>query len=283
MLSAAMLEAARSLLFVPGSDERKLRRALAAGADAVVADLEDGVAPGEKAAARELVPRVLADVETTALRLLRVNAADTSHFADDVTALAGTPLDAVVLPKASPGALDALAAALDRPLPVVAIVETAQALRDVHELAARPPVAALLLGALDLGVELALEPREDRHELVFARTAVVVASAAAGIRRPFDGVHVELHDPAGLEDECRYARSLGFGGKACIHPEQVEIVNRVFLPSGEEVERARRVVDAYEQAVREGRGAIALEGEMIDLPVVERARRMLAVAERSRE
>jgi citrate lyase beta subunit len=283
ILSSTMLEAVRSLLFVPGSDERKLRKALTADADAVVADLEDGVAPGEKAGARELAPRLLAEVPSAALKLLRVNAAGSPYFEDDLAALAGAPLDALVLPKASPAGLEALVELLEPPLPVIAIVETAEGIRDVHELATHPRVAALELGALDLGVELGLDRRDDGQELLFARSALVVASAAARIRRPVDAIHVELRDLAGLEQECRYARSLGFGGKACVHPDQVPTVNRVFSPSGAEVEHARRVVDAYEQAVRDGRGAIALEGEMIDLPVVERARRMLALAERSTE
>ncbi len=278
-----MLEAARSLLFVPGSDERKLRRALASSADAVVADLEDGVAPGEKERARILAPHVLSQVPSAAVKLLRVNAAGGPHFADDLGALAGTPLDAIVLPKASPAGVEAVAKLLPSPPPVVAIVETAEGLRDVHALAGHRSVAALQLGALDLGVELGLERREDGQELLFARSTLVVASAAARIRRPVDAVYVALRDRTGLGEECRYARSLGFGGKACIHPEQVEIVNAAFSPSGAEVERARRVVAAYEQGLSEGRGAIALEGEMIDLPVVERARRMLAVAERSSE
>ena len=278
-----MLEAARSLLFVPGSDERKLRKALASSADAVVADLEDGVASAEKAAARVLAPHVLSQVPSVAAKLLRVNAAGGPHFADDLAALAGAPLDAIVLPKASPAGVEAVAEHLRSPPPVVAIVETAEGLRDVHALAAHRVVAAVMLGALDLGLELGLERRADGQELLFARSALVVASAAARIRRPFDAVYVALRDGTGLGEECRYARSLGFGGKACVHPEQVEIVNRSFSPSGPEIERARRVIAAYEEAVSEGRGAIAVEGEMIDLPVVERARRTLAVAERRRE
>jgi citrate lyase subunit beta/citryl-CoA lyase len=144
-----------------------------------------------------------------------------------------------------------------------------------------PRVAALLLGAVDLGAELGLQPRPDGLEILYARSKVVVDSAAAGIRPPFDIVHLEVTDTEGLEEECRLARSLGFRGKACIHPRQLETVSRVFAPTDAELEWAQRVVDAYERESGEGRGVFALNGTMVDLPVVERARRILAEAERS--
>jgi citrate lyase beta subunit len=272
------LSSARSLLFVPGNDERKLEKALAAGADAVIADLEDAVPPAEKPAARSLVGRVLADSETSSIVAVRVNGVGTPFWEDDLRAAAGLELDALVLPKAVPEAVDALGR--DGP-PLVAIVETARGLRSAYETAASPRVAALMLGAVDLGLELGLEPRPDGLEVLFARSQLVLDSAAAGSRPPFDLVHVDTRDHEGLEAECRLARSLGFRGKACIHPGQVEIVNRVFSPSEDEVARARRVVEAYDRAAEEGRGAVGLDGEMVDLPVVERARRVLAEAERS--
>jgi citrate lyase subunit beta/citryl-CoA lyase len=139
-------------------------------------------------------------------------------------------------------------------------------------------VAALLLGAADLGAELGWEPRPDGLELVYARSKVVADSAAAGIRGPFDVVHVDTRDDAGLEAAARFARSLGFRGKACIHPAQVPIVNRVFRPDADSVAWAERVVEAAETGGREGRGAVALDGEMIDAPIVDRARKILSDA-----
>jgi citrate lyase beta subunit len=272
------LSSARSLLFAPGNEERKLRKALEAGADAVVADLEDAVPAPEKEAARSLVARVLAEAETPSLLAVRVNGVGSPLWEEDLRALAGLALDAVVLPKATPEAVEALGT--DGP-PLVAIVETAQGLRQAYESASSPRVAALVLGAIDLGLELGLEPRPDGQEVLFARSQLVLDSAAAGIRAPFDLVHVDTRDDEGLEAECRLARSLGLRGKACIHPAQIEIVNRVFSPSEAEVARAQRVVEAYERAAEEGRGAVALDGEMVDLPVVERARRLVAEAERS--
>ena len=164
---------------------------------------------------------------------------------------------------------------------MVAIVETADGLRRAHEVAPQPRVQALVVGTIDLGVELRLEQREDGLEILFARSKVVLDSAAARIRAPIDRVWTDVRDRDGLEADARFARSLGFRGKACIHPDQVEIVNRVFTPSDDELSRARRIVEAYEQAVGEGDGVTALEGEMIDLPVVERARQVLALVEGS--
>src|ERR671919_2273 len=222
------LASARSLLFAPGNDGHKLEKALSAGADVVVADLEDAVPAGEKDAARRLVAEQLAERRTESLVAVRLNGAGTPFRDDDL-----------------------------------------------------PGVAALALGAVDLGLELGLEPRPDGQEVLLARSQLVLDSAAAGIRAPFDLVHLDTRDAEGLEHECRLARSLGFRGKLCIHPAQVQVVNRIFSPREDEVERARRVIDVYERGAAEGRGVVALDGEMVDLPVVERARQVLAQAERS--
>ena len=262
---------ARSLLFAPGSDERKLRSALGSAADAVVADLEDAVAPARKDEARELVASLRPSV-------VRINGADSAWFADDLALVAELQPDAIVLPKATP---DAVAALGPEGPPVIAIVETAAGLRTAYETASSARVAALLLGAVDLGAELGLEPRPDGLEILYARSQVVVDSAAAGIRPPFDIVHLDVRDEQGLEEECRLARSLGFRGKACIHPAQLGVVHRVFVPTAAELAWAVGVVDAYERETGEGRGVFALNGAMVDLPVVERARRILAEAERS--
>jgi citrate lyase beta subunit len=236
------------------------------------------VPAGEKEAARAVARRVLEGRATRSLVAVRPNAVGTAHWEADLEAVSGLELDALVLPKATPEAVTALGP--DGP-PVIAIVETALGLRQAFETARLPRVAALVLGAVDLGAELGLEPRADGLEVLYARSQLVVDSAAAGIRSPFDLVHLDIRDDEGLEAEARLARSLGFRGKACIHPAQIEIVNRVFSPTEEEQEHARRVIEAYEHALADGRGVVALDGEMIDLPVVERARRVLAETERS--
>jgi citrate lyase subunit beta/citryl-CoA lyase len=139
---------------------------------------------------------------------------------------------------------------------------------------------ALMLGAVDLGLALGLEPRPDGLELLFARSSLVVDSAAAGVRAPIDRVWTDVRDTDGLEQDCATARSLGLRAKACIHPAQVAVANAAFTPSAGELDRARAVVETYERAAAGGAGAVALDGELIDLPVVERARQLLTDAAR---
>jgi citrate lyase beta subunit len=216
-----------------------------------------------------------ASIRTRPHRLVRLNGLGTPWFDDDLALAARLPLDGLCLPKATPEAVDALGT--EGP-PIVAIVETAAGLRLGYETACRPRVCALVLGAADLGAELGLEPRDDGLEILYARSQLVVDSAAARIRPPFDVVHLQIDDREALEAECRLARSLGFRGKACIHPDQVDVVNRLFGPTESEIAWARRVLDMFEE---QGEGVIAFNGTMIDLPVVERARRVLREAERS--
>ncbi len=265
----------RSVLFAPASDDHKLRKALASAADAVVADLEDATAPEAKEGARDVVEAVFAEVETQCARAVRLNAPGTDWFEGDVALAARLELDLLMLPKANPAAVAVLGASGP---PVVAIVETAEGLRLAFETASAERVVALALGTHDLGAELRTTPRGDGLEILYARSKVVADCAAAGLRPPFDTVYLDVRDPRGLEEECLLAHSLGFRGKLCIHPGQLEAVNRVFAPSEEEVEWARRVVDAYEHGVGEGHGAVALDGRMVDLAVVRRAERLLAEA-----
>jgi len=265
----------RSLLFAPASDEHKLRKALDSGADGVVADLEDATAPDEKEAARGIVEAVFADAEARSARMLRINAPGTEWFEGDLELADRLELDLLMLPKATPSTVAALGP--DGP-PVLAIVESAEGLRLAYESAAAERVFALVLGTHDLGAELRTSPRSDGLEVLYARSKVVVDSAAAGRRPPFDTVYRDVRDPAGLEEECLLASTLGFGGKLCIHPGQLEVVNRVFAPSEAQLAWARRVLEAYEQGLRDGRGAVALDGKMVDTPIVRQAERLLAEA-----
>jgi citrate lyase beta subunit len=267
------LSALRSLLFAPASEERKLRKALESEAHAVVADLEDGTAPDEKQAARAIVAEVLA--APRAGRILRVNPPGTEWFDGDLELARSLELDALVLPKATPDTIDELG---DGGPPVLALVESAEGLRLAYETASRPRVFSLALGALDLGAELRTTPRPDGLELLYARSKVVADSAAAGLRAPFDTVFPDVRDADGFEAECLLARSLGFRGKLCIHPGQLEPANRIFAPTGEELAWARRVLAAHEHGLAEGRGAVALDGKMVDMPVVRQARRLLEEA-----
>ncbi len=263
----------RSLLFAPGSDARKLEKAFGSAADGVVCDLEDAVAPPDKERAREVTAAALAAASGQA-RFVRINAAGTAWFEDDLALTATLPLDGIVLPKASPESVDSLGP--DGP-PVVAIVETALGLRQAFEIASKPRVAALILGSVDLGAEVGLETRADGQEILYARSKVTFDSTAAGLRGPIDVVHLDFEDSAGLEEQCRLARALGFRGKACIHPAQLETINAVFAPSEGEIAWAQSVVDAFEG---QSGGVLAVNGTMVDKPVVDRARRVLREAGR---
>jgi citrate lyase beta subunit len=280
-LVAVNLSTVRSLLFAPAAEERKLRKALEAGADAVIADLEDGTAPAEKEAARAIVEAVFAGEHAGCARIVRLNAADTQWFMGDVGLVAGLAVDFLMLPKATPQAVAALDSALSSIRPgstrpsVLAIVETAVGLRAAYETASTDHVTALVLGTHDLGAELRTTARPDGLEILYARSKVVTDSAAAGLRSPFDTVYLDIRDAGGLEREAELARSVGFGGKLCIHPAQVETVNRIFTTSEAELEWARRVLEAYHEALRDGRGAVALDGKLVDMPIVRQAERLL--------
>lgn len=262
---------AATWLFVPGSHPDRFAKAAASGADEVICDLEDSVAPGEKEQAR-------ADVVTW-LRgggsgWVRLNAVGTRWHDDDVAALAGCAgLRGLVVPKAeSPSALAALGAEVPRPDGLVALVESAIGVLHAVDLAACPAVGRLAFGSIDYALDVDVDAAEDDDSLLLARSTLVLASRAGGRAAPIDGVTTALDDPDALAADARRARRLGFGGKLCLSPRQVPIVAAHFRPSDQEVDWARRVV-----AASDGGGAVvAIGGEMADRPVLERAQRILA-------
>ncbi|MGE4341016.1 MAG: CoA ester lyase [Pigmentiphaga sp.] len=266
--------AARSVLFVPANRLDRVDKALAAGADHVVVDLEDAVEPQAKAAARAELATFLA-ARAGARLLVRVNAAGTDWHADDVAVC--TQLDAVagiMVPKAEDAGLLA-PVALCRP--VWAIVESARGLLALRELARVPGLARFMLGTLDLGVDLGLAPDSAAAETLLdqARYQVLVHSRAAGLAAPIDGVYPRLDDADGLRQHVARARDMGFGGVGCIHPAQVAMTHDVFQPGAAELDWARRVLA---EAERTGLGAFRLDGAMVDAPVLARARTLLARA-----
>ena len=255
------------MLFAPGDDPRKLAKAIAVGASCAVADLEDAVADANKVGARDTVADALGGRDGRCA--VRVNELGSALAADDLAMAADAGADAVLIPKARAGLLRELdAGALP---PIIAIVETAAGLQESAQIAAVDGVACLLLGAVDLGQEMRLTPRPDGMELLFARSKLVMDSAAAGIGAPVDVVCVDLGSADVLRAECELARSLGFGGKACIHPKQVKDVEAAFAPTDAQAERARWIVRDFEAALARGAGVVAVDGEMVDRPVYERA------------
>jgi citrate lyase subunit beta/citryl-CoA lyase len=257
-------ERARSLLFVPGDRPERFRKAAGSGADLVVIDLEDAVAPDAKELARQHArDYVAAGHQAT----VRINAVGTPWYDDDVAALAGTHA-VLMLPKAAPGPeLQALCRAGN---PVVALVETAEGILDARGTAATTGVRRLAFGSFDLAAELGIDPLDDQA-LLLARTALVLASAAGGLPGPVDGVRAAVDDEGGLRAEATAARRLGFTGKLCIHPRQVPTVLTAFAPTADEVAWARRILSAADG----GPAVAAVDGAMVDKPVLDRARRVL--------
>jgi citrate lyase subunit beta/citryl-CoA lyase len=258
---------ARSWLFVPGDRNDRFTKASNSGADLVVYDLEDAVAGGAKDRARAEVAGWLRHGGTGCVR---VNSPGSPRFDADVTSLAGAPgLHAVMVPKAEdPRALSRLTARLGPDVAVVALVETALGVHRVHDLAAAPGVTRLAFGSLDFALEIGAD--HAWLPLLSARTALVMASRLAGLPAPVDGITQALDDPAAVRDAAAAAASLGFGGKLCIHPQQVSAVHDAFRLSEQEIQRARRIVAAFAEG-----GAGQVQGHMIDRPVVERARQVL--------
>jgi citrate lyase subunit beta/citryl-CoA lyase len=264
---SADLGRARSWLFVPGDRDDRFPKAAGSGAEMVICDLEDAVAEDAKAAARSGVTRWLS---AGGAACVRINAHGTPFHDDDVAALAGLPgLRAVMLPKAEdPAVVGRLSAALGRGTAVVALVETALGVHRAHDLAVAPGVARLAFGSIDLALDLGA--RDEPTALLFARSALVLASRVAGLPAPVDGVTPELDDLSVVEAAAAAAAGLGFGGKLCVHPGQVDAVHAGFRPTEAEAEHARRVLAAATAG-----GAARVDGQMIDRPVLARARQVL--------
>ncbi len=257
------IDSARSWLFVPGSRGDRFSKAASSAADVVVCDLEDAVAHPAKGAARDNMKRWLGD---GGVACVRINAADTPFYDADVAALAGIPgLHAVMVPKAEePAALLELNQAIGSPVPVVALIETALGLHRAVDLGATAGVARLAFGSLDFALDIGAE--DAATPMLLARSSLVLASRVAKLAPPIDGVTTALDDAAIIETAASTSSSLGFGGKLCIHPRQVSVVNAAFSPSVAEVSRARRIVDSVTD---DGLGR--LDEHMVDRPVVERA------------
>jgi citrate lyase subunit beta/citryl-CoA lyase len=275
----------RSVLYMPGANERALVKARELPADGLILDLEDAVAPAAKAQARERVCEAVASAgygERTVT--IRVNAIATEWHRDDVCAAAQAGPDAIVVPKVSHAAdvhgvegllRDAGAA---RHVRIWAMLETPVAILRAPEIAAASErLSVLVMGTNDLAAELYAQPTRDRAPLLAALSACVVAARATG-RRILDGVYNDVRDLDGFIAECRQGHAFGFDGKTLIHPTQVTPCNEAFSPTAEELEHARRVIEAFEEAGRAGAGVATVDGRMIENLHVATARRVLLLA-----
>lgn len=270
---SGLVSTARTLLFVPGNRAERFAKAFATAADMVILDLEDAVAPADKQRARDAVVAWLGTLapEDVARVVVRINATGTPWHEADLSAVADRA-GAVMLAKAEAG--DALEA-VGRAAVVVALIETATGVLDARPIARTAGVARLAFGSFDLAAELGVDP-VDADALRAARSALVLASASAGLAGPIDGVHAATEDAEALAAETTAARRLGFAGKLCIHPRQVETVDAVLRPSHEDVAWAERVLAAVPADL--AGGVVTVDGRMVDKPVIERARRIRAAA-----
>lgn len=263
---------ARAYLFVPANRPERIGKALAAGADAVIVDLEDAVPVIDKNAARQALIEHLSPEKPV---LVRINGSDTPWFGDDLRLCRMPGVAGIVLPKAERvediGFLEE-AGAVDV---IHLLIETAQGMANLNALAQASGVCRLMFGTIDFKLDLGIEG--DGEELNYFRSQLVLASRLAYLPPPVDGVCTAIDDPHVLGEEVRRARYFGFGGKLCIHPKQVAPVHEYFMPNKEEIAWADRVLDAACSAS----GAVTVDGRMVDRPVILRAERIAAMAGRS--
>ena len=283
----------RSLMFVPGHSEKMVTKALGMGnLDTAMFDLEDGTPPALKDGARGVVAAALREPPGGPHRFVRINAIATDRMEADLNAVVRPGLAGLVLPKVERADDVAL---VDRlvterepqvglapgSISLLATVESAAGLLNAPSIAASTPrVMGLMFGAEDFALDLGLSTNREgeAREMIYARSAVAVAAASAHVQ-VVDGVWPDIRDFEGVRRDAVQARRLGFSGKSTFHPGQIDIINEVFSPSAAELEYAMRVVEAFEEAQAAGQAAIAFGGQLIDLPIVERARRVIRLHE----
>jgi citrate lyase subunit beta / citryl-CoA lyase len=275
----------RSVLYMPAANERALEKAKTIAADALIFDLEDAVAPDAKAVARANAAAAAGSGEYGHREVtIRCNGLDTEWGADDLSAAATSGAAAVVIPKVGSAAyVDEISAALDAAgappeLSIWAMIETPAAIFDVRSIAAHPRVNVLVMGTNDLARELRAGLVPGRHPLLAHLATALLAAREAGVVI-LDGVFNEVKDLDGFRVECVQGAEMGFDGKTLVHPGQVDPCNEVWSPTDDEVDHARRVIAAFDEAVADGRGVVTVDGRMIENLHVDNARRVLAVAE----
>lgn len=282
------MKARRGLLYVPGSDWHKIEKAASSGADSVCLDLEDGVAPNRKSEARQLVTRALNELDFgRSERLVRINPADSDLSVNDLEAVLLARPDGIVLPKVANGdQVRAISAKIDlveqaskvekNSIVLLAQIESAIGLVNIKEIAsADARLDALIFGAEDYAGDLGAKRTPTADEVFYARSAVVMHAVAFGLMA-IDMLWADFKDHAGLKRMAEQGAGLGFSGMQIIHPDQIKPAQLAFTPSADELAAAKRLIEFSEQNAKEGRGAFALDGKMVDMPMVKAARRVLA-------
>jgi citrate lyase subunit beta / citryl-CoA lyase len=258
----------RSYLFVPGNRPDRYGKAVAAGADAVIVDLEDAVPPQDKSSARASLAAWLSPEHPVQIR---VNGAESQWFRDDLTICNRPGVAGVLLPKAE--AVEDIRIVADHSAsvtPILALIETARGFWNANALAQGPKVRRFVFGSIDFQLDVGIQGEEE--ELLYFRSQLVLVSRVAGLEPPVDGVTTAIDDVERIRTDTLRAKRLGFGAKLCIHPKQVKLVNECFEPSAEEASWAKRIVEAA-KAVQGA--AVSVDGKMVDRPVIARAEAIL--------
>jgi len=283
----------RSFLFTPGNNVRRVEKALAAGADGVILDLEDAVPVAEKVATRALVVEALARPRGC-LGYARVNAMGTEWCYEDMVAVVQPGVDGILLPKVETAAgllaIDWLLGELERvrgiargSIDLLPIIETGAGLAALDSiLRAGSRARRVAFGAADYTLDMNMQWTREETELAHARSTVVLASRAAGIEPPIDTVWARLKDAEGFRASVEISLRMGFQGRMCIHPDQLPVVHELFTPSDAEYDRSRRIIAAFAEAEASGTASIQVDGQFVDYPIVEKARRTVALVERIR-
>jgi citrate lyase subunit beta-like protein len=280
------MRARRALLYMPGDDRHKIEKALTLDVDCICMDLEDGVALNRKAEARRVIAAALSELDFgRSEKLVRANPVGSGLEAEDLQAVLPARPDGVVVPKGETadqlawvgGRLEAAELTHGwrvNSIRMIAIVETARAFMNLNEIAAQPRLEALIFGAEDLAADLGAVRTPAAWEVFHARSALVMAAAAHGLQA-IDMVSTDFKDLAALQEEAVFGARLGFSGKQVIHPDQVAPVQAAFTPDEAAIARARQLVAAFEEHQRRGSGAFALNGKMVDMPVIRAAKNVL--------
>jgi citrate lyase subunit beta/citryl-CoA lyase len=273
----------KSFLFVPGNQRNKIEKALSMNCDVVILDLEDAVPIDEKQKAREIVNDALKNMEWKNIKkCVRINDLNSKFWLQDVIEISKNEPDIIMIPKVKSSTdiliLDRILSNIEnnfnlKKIQLIPIIETIEGLRNIYEISrSSERILGITMGIADFCAEIGCE--EDERIVEYLRFQVILAASYSNIQA-IDKAYLNIRDIEGLEKEAKMAKKLGFTGKLAIHPSQIEIINRVFTPSVQEIERARKILEAYEEAKRKGIGVISYEGMMVDEAIIKRIKKVL--------
>lgn len=279
----------RSLLFIPGNNPGMLRNADIFSSDAVIFDLEDAVSINEKDNARMLVSNFLQSVEDYPVEVvIRINGFDTPYYRDDLIEVVSDKIDTIMIPKAHVEDIEKLIEILEKlekekklekEIKIIPIIELATSLLEVEKIAKMPRVNGILLGGEDYTSDLEVERTIEGNEIFYARSKIVVACKAYQIDA-IDTPFTDVNRNDLLLEDAKFSKSLGMNAKTAIHPNQVEIINKVYSPTQEQITWAKRVIMASEEASKKKLGVFSLDGKMVDKPIISRAEKILIKAKK---